>query len=217
MTRPHFDPVLYTVAIADLRPTQMSVGFIEVERRRRGWRKLAGKERHAYLAQHMVPTVIGPKERRYIVDHHHLCRALHEEGEVGVFALTLADLSKLDKPRFWSFMDHKGWAHPYDTKGTRRVFDDIPRTVADLEDDPFRSLATAVRRAGGFAKDSTPFSEFLWADYFRDIVNMAAIRNDFTGAVNKALDLARTKDANYLPGWCGPSGKGQPNTKGNGA
>ena len=208
MTRPHFDPVLYTVAIADLRPTQMTVGVIEVERRRRGWRKLAGVERHAYLAQHMVPTVIGPKDRRYIVDHHHLCRALHEEGEAGVFALTLADLSKLEKPRFWSFMDHKGWAHPYDAKGDRHAFEDIPRSVADLADDPYRSLATAVRRAGGFAKDATPFSEFLWADFFRDEVKVSAIRADFDGTLATALDIARTKTANYLPGWCGPSGKG---------
>ena len=208
MTRPHFDPVLYTVAIADLRPTQMTVGLIEVERRRRSWRKLAGEERHAYLAQHMVPTVIGPKDRRYIVDHHHLCRALHEEGEAGVFALTLADLSKLEKGRFWSFMDHKGWSHPYDAKGTRHDFEDIPRTVAELEDDPHRSLSTAVRRAGGFAKDATPFSEFLWADYFRDVVKASTIRDNFDDAVAKALELARSKDANYLPGWCGPSGKG---------
>ena len=36
-----------------------------------------------------------------------------------------------------------------------------------LKDDPFRSLAGALRRAGGFAKDTRPFSEFLWADFLR--------------------------------------------------
>src|SRR3974377_1798791 len=34
-------------------------------------------------------------------------------------------------------------------------------------DDPFRSLAGELRRAGGFAKDTTPFSEFLWPDFLR--------------------------------------------------
>jgi hypothetical protein len=43
---------------------------------------------------------------------------------------------------------------------------DLPKTVAGLIDDPFRSLAGELRRAGGFAKDTTPFSEFLWADFF---------------------------------------------------
>jgi hypothetical protein len=39
--------------------------------------------------------------------------------------------------------------------------------MAKLIDDPFRSLAGELRRAGGFAKDTTPFSEFLWADFLR--------------------------------------------------
>lgn len=204
MARPHFDPVLRTVALAELRPTQMTVGLMEVERRRAKWRGLEAAARHTFLASHMVPTVIGPNERRYIVDNHHLCRALYEEGETGVFAMTLADLSKLDKPRFWYFMDHKGWAHPYDETGTRRDFKDIPKSVPELVDDPFRSLAGATRRQGGFAKDSTPFSEFLWADFFRDHFKAAEIQQKFPKALAEAIDLARTKEAGYLPGWCGP-------------
>jgi hypothetical protein len=192
--------------LADLRPTQMTVGLIEVERRRAKWRGLAVGDRHAFLASHMVPTIIGPNQRRYIVDNHHLCRALVAEGEVGVFAMTIADLSQLEKLRFWSYMDHKGWAHPYDEKGQRRDFKDIPRSVSELIDDPFRSLAGATRRQGGFAKDSTPFSEFLWADFFRDYFKASNIRQDFQAALAKALELARTKDASYLPGWCGPTG-----------
>jgi hypothetical protein len=43
----------------------------------------------------------------------------------------------------------------------------LPKTVAGLIDDPFRSLAGELRRAGGFAKDTTPFSEFLWTDFLR--------------------------------------------------
>jgi hypothetical protein len=52
-----------------------------------------------------------------------------------------------------------------DSKGERRHYNDIPKRVSDLVDDPFRSLAGELRRAGGFAKDTTPFSEFLWADF----------------------------------------------------
>jgi hypothetical protein len=51
--------------------------------------------------------------------------------------------------------------HPFDDKGRRRHYKDIPKSVRDLVDDPFRSLAGELRRAGGFAKDTTPFSEFL--------------------------------------------------------
>jgi len=62
-----------------------------------------------------------------------------------------------------------------------------------------------LRRAGGFAKDTTPFSEFLWADFLRRNIKEKRVEDDFSDALEKALSLAKSKDAGYLPGWCGPS------------
>jgi hypothetical protein len=31
-----------------------------------------------------------------------------------------------------------------------------------------------------------------------------AVQADFDHAIEKALQLAKSMDANYLPGWCGP-------------
>ena len=77
--------------------------------------------------------------------------------------------------------------------------------MAELKDDPFRSLAGEIRRAGGFAKDTTPFSEFLWADFFRRRMKRKRVENDFGSAMTEALELARSAEEHYLPGWCGPS------------
>jgi hypothetical protein len=77
--------------------------------------------------------------------------------------------------------------------------------VADLKDDPFRSLAGELRRAGGFAKDTTPFSEFLWADYLRRRLPRKTVDSDFEKALEKGLTLVKSHEAIYLPGWCGPS------------
>jgi hypothetical protein len=93
--------------------------------------------------------------------------------------------------------------YPYDAKGDRHHFKDVPKTVADLKDDPFRSLAGELRRAGGYAKDTTPFSEFLWADFLRRRLSRKSVEADFEKAIEKALALAKSKDAVYLPGWCG--------------
>jgi hypothetical protein len=71
-----------------------------------------------------------------------------------------------------------------------------------MKDDPYRSLAGELRVIGGFAKDSTPFSEFLWADFLRKRIKRRAIEADFTSALDLARELARTAQANYLPGWC---------------
>jgi hypothetical protein len=152
-----------------------------------------------------MPVILGPKQRHYIIDHHHLARALHDEGVADVAVTVVANLSKLDPDAFWVVLDNRSWMHPFNAEGRRLQYSDIPKSVTDLVDDPFRSLAGELRRAGGFAKDTTPFSEFLWADFLRRRVKRKLIENDFEHAVEKALELARSMDADYLPGWCGPA------------
>ncbi|HTJ63658.1 MAG TPA: ParB-like protein [Alphaproteobacteria bacterium] len=200
------EPTLTPVAIADLRPTQITIGFREVSEKRASWRSKPEDKESAFLGSHMIPVVLGPKGRLYVTDHHHLVRALHEEGQDRVLTNTIADLSTLSKASFWVVMDCKGWCHPYDDGGVRRDFRDIPSTISALVDDPFRSLAGELRRAGGYAKDTTPFSEFIWADFLRNRIKRKAVEDDFGKAVTLALALAKSEDANYLPGWCGPVG-----------
>ena len=110
---------------------------------------------------------------------------MHEEGVTNVLVNVISDLSALEKDPFWVVMDCRGWCHPYDADGVRRTFNDIPTVIADLVDDPFRSLAGALRRAGGFAKDVTPFSEFLWADFLRHRIKRRAVEKDFAMALKR--------------------------------
>lgn len=151
------EPMLLPVPLDALRPTQMTVGLREVERKRAEWRGQrddAGK----YLGRHMIPVVLGPKGKSYVIDHHHLARALVEEGQEEVLTTVVADLRPLSQDAFWVFLDNRGWLHPFDEHGQRRGYADIPKRIRDLADDPFRSLAGAVRQAGGYAKETTPFS-----------------------------------------------------------
>ena len=200
------EPRLTTVAIDDLRPTQITVGIREVNEKRKRWRELAAKAKAGgeFLGKHMIPVVLGPKNRNYVIDHHHLARALHEEGVKQGAVTHIANLSTLDQDAFWRVMDNRSWMHPFDSRGERRPYKDIPKSVAALVDDPFRSLAGELRRAGGFAKDTTPFSEFLWADFLRRRMKRKSVERDFPLAIKKAKKLAKGKDADYLPGWCGP-------------
>ena len=199
------EPILSLVAIADLRPTQITVGMREVLTKRKRWRGTGTKKGEEFLGKHMIPVILGPKLRHYVTDHHHLARALYDEGVKEVAVTVIANLSKLEGEAFWTAMDNHSWMHPYDAKGRRCHYRDIPKSVAELVDDPFRSLAGELRRAGGFAKDITPFSEFLWADFLRRRLKRKAVERDFERAVEMALQLAKSRDADYLPGWCGPA------------
>src|SRR5690349_16631859 len=199
------EPILTAVAITDLRPTQITVGMREVAAKRQRWREIAGKAGGKFLGKHMIPVVLGPKSRHYVVDHHHLALALHEEGVKHVAVTLIANLGALDQDAFWTVMDNRSWMHPFDSKGERRHYSDIPKRVSDLVDDPFRSLAGELRRAGGFAKDTTPFSEFLWADFLRRRVKRKTVERDFDQTLEIALRLAKGEEADFLPGWCGPA------------
>ena len=198
------EPILTPVPIERLRPTQITVGMHEVREKRRHLKAHAPKKIGKFLGDHMIPVILGPKARHYVVDHHHLSLALHLEGIEEVLVTVMADLSALEPEAFWVTMDLHNWVHPYDASGRRRDFAAIPKSVANLKDDPFRSLAGEVRRAGGYAKDTTPFSEFLWADFLRRRIKRSRVEDDFSAALRRALKLAKTPDAHYLPGWCGP-------------
>ena len=196
------EPLVNPVDISDLRPTQITVGMHEVRAKRESWQ--AKKDKSEFLGRHMIPVILGPKERPYVLDQHHLARALHDEGQKHVLVSVVTDLHTLDREAFWIFLDNRGWCHPYDQRGVRCGFADIPKSVANLRDDPFRSLAGELRKAGGFAKDTTPFSEFLWADFLRRRIKRASVKRDFDTALGEAMKLAKSPDARFLPGWCGP-------------
>ncbi|HWW48994.1 MAG TPA: ParB-like protein [Xanthobacteraceae bacterium] len=198
------EPVVRPTPIDDLRPTQITVGMREVAGKRKRWRELSGNKDIEFLGHHMIPVVLGPKKRPYVIDHHHLARALHEEGVQDVLITVISDLSHLAKDAFWVVLDNRSWMHPFDDEGKRRGYTDIPTAIPDLVDDPFRSLAGALRRAGGYAKDTTPFSEFLWADFLRRRIKRSVVEKDFERALELALTEAKNQDSNYLPGWCGP-------------
>lgn len=199
------EPILKPVRILSLRPTQMTVGLREVKDKRQRWRGHKDKKRAELLGTHMIPVVVGPDGRNYVIDHHHLARALHDEGEKEVLVSVVADLTMVDKKAFWVVLDNRRWVYPYDARGERRDYSDLPKDVTGLKDDPFRSLAGELRRVGGFAKDTTPFSEFLWADFLRRRLSRKIVEADFAKAVEQALSLGKSKDAIYLPGWCGPA------------
>ncbi len=122
------EPVLITTAIAELRPTQITVGMREVLAKRQRWREIGTRKGGGeFLGKHMIPVILGPKLRHYVIDHHHLARALHDEGVKNLAVTVIADLSALDSDAFWTVMDNRNWMHPFDAKGRRCHYRGFPR------------------------------------------------------------------------------------------
>ena len=190
--------------IEQLRPTQLTLGMREVERRAEEIKALPQKRRADYIEQRIVPCVHGPGDRLYIIDRHHMCRALLLIGGADVHVDVIADTRQLDSDEFWTFMDLRGWVHPFDPRGKRCPIASLPKKIADLQDDPYRALAGFLRRDQGFRKEDTPFEEFIWADFLRRRVDSKLLVTDYAKAKTLALELAQSNDASHMPGWKKP-------------
>ena len=120
-------------AIKSLCPTQLTVGMIEVEVKRRHLAKLSPPKREAFLEAHPMPAVIGPGGQLYITDHHHLARAaLEARVEEACFTVE-ADYSSLKLPKFWLEMNKRSWVHPLDQHGVRHDYSYIPGQLKKLD------------------------------------------------------------------------------------
>lgn len=200
-------------ALLELRPTQIAVGAQQVRAKARKMRRMGRAERRDFLDARPVPCVRGPGARLYIVDHHHLCAAVlslagGQGREERVRVRVLLDLSHLGEDAFWAAMHERHYVWPYDEYGNRVELARLPRllpaTVAGLKNDPYRAIAAVARKAGAFAKDWTPFSEFLWANHFRACagLQLRADQDEFSEReVAQALRLAAHADAAHLPGY----------------
>ena len=189
------------IAIADLLPTQVTVGMREVDIKRMRWRERGIDDLTHYLSSHRVPVVVGPDNRYYMIDRHHLAAALYGEGIAEIPVSVVGNIAGLTFEAFWTTLERHNWTHPFDDKGRRCAFENIPTSIGCLTDDPFRSLSGALRRAGGYAKNKAPFSEFRWADFLRDRIDRRLVARDFGHALAIAMILAQSSEAAGLPGW----------------
>jgi hypothetical protein len=200
--------------ILELRPTQIAVGHIEVRRKAEKLKAMGKSELRDYLQENAVPVVLAAKSTPFIVDHHHMVRACWEAGVDQVVTETKADLSHLKSGEFWGVMHKSHWIHLFDQfgKGPHEPAN-LPDDIRCMADDPYRSLAWAVRHQGGFDKCDAPFAEFHWADFFRKHSLIEKNRGEhlehdhktwFQESLSKALKLSQSEACHHLPGFVKP-------------
>ena len=196
------DQLLWT-SISDLHPTQFAVGYREVKLKMSELEEMSRDERRAYLSSNFVPVVIGPDGVMYLVDRHHMTRAVLEIGHKHVFVKVIQDWRSLDKETFWKSMKENNYVYLIDEKGKPRSAQEIPSSIHELPDDPFRSLAGFVQDEGGFDKTEENFAELKWASYFRRFISDKKVRKQWRESVKIAEKLAKRPEARLLPGYNG--------------
>jgi hypothetical protein len=189
-------------SVRQLRPTQISVAMARVQQARARIRGavLRGQMRD-FLTWCPLSGVLGPGGTVFVTDEHDVARALADEGIETCIVVIHHDLTRVLPDRFWIAMERLGLVHPVDAAGRRRAFASIPRHLAQLEDDPYRSLALNVRANGGCTEWSGAAPEIQWANFLRTRVSAALLAADEREALRAALSHARSEAARRLPGW----------------
>lgn len=191
--------------VSNLHPTQFSVGLRVVKEKEYKLSQLQNpKDLDKFLTKNPEPIVIGPSGQIYILDHHHLARALSELGIQSTYCQIQKDLSSLNETDFWSEMSRNGWDYLYDENGKGPLpATSLPKNVQEMRDDPYRSLAKAVQDAGGFDETTELYAEFKWADFFRTRIQVGQTDADFQSATDEGIILAESPEAKQLPGYHG--------------
>ncbi|MFS4457806.1 ParB-like protein [Bdellovibrio sp. HCB2-146] len=189
------------VQIANLHPTQSSVGMKAVEVKKKEIEKQTPEEFANFLREETVPVVIGPNGEKYLIDNHHQSRALLDSGKSEVYIEVEADWSKLSPKKFWKLMEQKKYVYLRDAEGNKIKPEALPAKISEMTDDPYRSLAYFARKAKAYKKSKIPFSEFKWAEYYRTHIPLTDIQGDWDAALKKAIEISSLPAAKELPGY----------------
>lgn len=213
-----------------LTPTQMFVGKLEADCTRRKMEAMSDVALKEDLMDNVVPVVIGPGGKLYIVDHHHYAHSLFRASlsfnrpliHRTLYVCVQLDYSSKNTSDFWDTMTAQSLTYLYDEFGHPITYPDLPSHIKDLHDNPYRSLASWVRKSFGYIKcgtkgtknvpicqknDTAPFFlECLWGNFimkkftFRNFVEEPTIRpllDEFIFEANQQSQAAAM--AYYLP------------------
>lgn len=227
---------LCTTSAALIHPTQLILGYQEVRMKADRFSAMKSGDFHDYLESNPVPAVLGPKGVFYALDHHHLTAAvmtstLSTKDQVVVVQVKDTSLAGIaETSDFWKSMVQNKWVWLYDEKGNYPVNPVLlPPLMTSLANDPYRSLAYNVRKAGGYKKVLVDYQDFLWVNFFRQhklFPTSATSPDKFCAAApyslycfggvkeedaaiaavqDQAMALARSSAASSLPGYVGSS------------
>lgn len=197
------------LSVMSLKPTQFAVGFMEVKRKSNSINELSAKDQVSYLKKNPEPIVIGPRGEFYIIDHHHLARALYDSNVKDTFGIVLENWNNTNEEKFWEHMKAKNWVYLVDETGTKRTVQDLKniKSVKDLRDDPYRSLAGQTRCKteskcveGQWLKQAVPFIEFLWAEHFRNTPSVSSALKTYGQSNFDKVTQAASEEVRRLRG-----------------
>ena len=197
---------LLEVKLAALQPTQLCVGMAEIRSRQRDFAADSPEALRRYLSRKPTPLVRSASGELWMVDRHHRLRALLElDPEATAFGYVVLQLPVSERAAVLEVLHQRGWLYLYDGRGHGPHPPlALPRSLADTQDDPYRSLVWKLKREGVIAAAPLiPFHEFRWGAWLRSRNLPPFCSERLEPALPAARALARSPAARALAGWLG--------------
>jgi hypothetical protein len=195
--------------VRTLRPLQGAVGMEEVRDKAQKIRDKPGKACRK-LASDPIKVVRGRGGALFITDHHHGADAWRLAERPFALCEIVDRAPPSSEAQFWSDLKNDRLVRLADADGNSISPEQLPSDLAQLPDDPYRSLAWRLRKNDppGFCRSIMPqkeFAEFIWADWLRKQKELPvdAVRASAEKLLPTALVLARSPAAKNVPGYVG--------------
>ena len=201
---------LFEVSVTALQPTQWCVGLAEVWSRQQDFARETREARLSELKRKPVPLVRNAGGHLWMVDRHHRLRALLElDRQSTTWGYVIAELDVDDHAAVLEVLDQRGWLYLFDGRGNGpRPPLELPQSLLDLDDDPYRSLVWKLKQEGLIKPQrQIPYHEFRWGNWLRRRPLPPFSSRHLTPALIPARRLVCSQAASKLPGWKGDGRK----------
>ena len=197
---------LIKINISELHPTQLCVGFAEVESRKKEFKLMPENEIIKYLQSKPIPLIMNKKNTSWMLDRHHRLKALIEiSNNIYCFGYLYEYINSNSDSETLDILFKKSLLHLYDERGNGPLTtSSLPNSLHALKDDPFRSLVWLLKQEGLISsRPKIPFNEFQWSRWLRKRPLPPFCSSNLNPALKSARKYVLSNGASHLPGWIG--------------
>jgi hypothetical protein len=184
----------------------MCVGLAEVRSRQVDFSRETAEQRLRYLETKPVPLVRSAAGELWMVDRHHRLRGLVElDPDAMAVGYVALEVASDDRHVVLAELEQRGWLYLYDGRGLGPLPPTaLPTHLADLQDDPYRSLVWKLKKEGRIEPAPLiPFHEFRWGAWLRSRPLPPFGSSCLEPALPSARALVASRAASHLAGWKG--------------